>query len=617
MIVPMKKITLLCLTKDRTRVIWKLRDLGVMHIVQGKKPTSEMLTKSELSLADVTQVVAQLSTQKKGKTSQLEHSPEEVLALSLNAIDHVAALKLKLETVNKNIEQLRPWGDFDFSMLQQLETKGVHVYLCTSTADRYETFKSQYYVEMISQDKKNLHYVIASLEPIAIETIPFAQIPDHITLNMAYALHQKTVRQLAEEETNLAELAHHVEAIKPIQSHFKDEVNFQTAVGGMESIENLSYMEGYVPADSMDAVTDFAKKSGAAVAFEDPAEGEFVPTYLRIPKYARMIKPLLDFIGILPGYREWDVAVCLLFFFSIFFAMIINDAGYGFVFLLCSIGGLIAFRNKPKGLAVAQLTTILSLFAIVWGILNGSYFGIPPETLKKMDLGVLVKFGETFDFYPSWIKGIDKFKSPNVNIVQLNLEYFCFVVALVHLTIARTWKFCYFMKNKEIRTGLAQIGWILFLVCNFFMAVDFVIFPGSRPEFVPMGYAVGFVFIALGIKWTDVGDIFNLPFSLINSFVDTLSYIRLFAVGLAGSYIAMNFNSIAVGLIDIHPAFIIFTVLILLMGHLLNIALCLMGVLVHAIRLNALEFSNHMGLEWTGVEYSPLAREEKVKKNNS
>ena len=108
------------------------------------------------------------------------------------------------------------------------------------------------------------------------------------------------------------------------------------------------------------------------------------------------------------------------------------------------------------------------------------------------------------------------------------------------------------------------------------------------------------------VNWKNPGDIFQFPFSIINSFVDVLSYIRLFAVGMAGFYIANSFNGMGVGLWKSSPWLLLIGIGVILFGHLLNIGLCMLSVLVHGVRLNTLEFSNHAGLSWSGSDFKPF-----------
>ena len=134
---------------------------------------------------------------------------------------------------------------------------------------------------------------------------------------------------------------------------------------------------------------------------------------------------------------------------------------------------------------------------------------------------------------------------------------------------------------------------------------------GDLNIFAKCLYVVGFFTILIfGVDWKDMGAVIYLPFSFINNFVDVLSYIRLFAVGLSSLYIAQSFNQMAGQLYSLSPWMIPLMLLLLACGHALNIALAAMGVLVHGIRLNTLEFSGHMDLSWSGKPYRPLRKTE-------
>ena len=95
----------------------------------------------------------------------------------------------------------------------------------------------------------------------------------------------------------------------------------------------------------------------------------------------------------------------------------------------------------------------------------------------------------------------------------------------------------------------------------------------------------------------------------IGTFSDTMSYIRLMAVGMASYYIASAFNGLAWQVGNVSPVLIIASVLILLAAHALNIILCLIAIFAHGVRLNMLEFSNNAGVQWVGTPYAPFAVE--------
>jgi V/A-type H+-transporting ATPase subunit I len=96
----------------------------------------------------------------------------------------------------------------------------------------------------------------------------------------------------------------------------------------------------------------------------------------------------------------------------------------------------------------------------------------------------------------------------------------------------------------------------------------------------------------------------------VSAFSDIISYIRLYAVGLASLRIAESFNSMATGVAEGVDGIggIVAMVLILFLGHSLNLAMAALSVVVHGVRLNMLEFSGHLGMEWTGVPYTPFQK---------
>jgi V/A-type H+-transporting ATPase subunit I len=166
---------------------------------------------------------------------------------------------------------------------------------------------------------------------------------------------------------------------------------------------------------------------------------------------------------------------------------------------------------------------------------------------------------------------------------------------------------------KCVWAALGKLGWAVFLWANYGLVKLLIVDGGSigdlsRP-YVWL-YGIGFVMILVfDINWKDMGTVIYMPFSFINSFVDVLSYIRLFAVGLSSVYIADSFNNMATGISAGNPWLIPVSLLVLAIGHALNIALACMGVLVHGVRLNTLEFSGRMDLSWTGKPYKPLSND--------
>ena len=179
-------------------------------------------------------------------------------------------------------------------------------------------------------------------------------------------------------------------------------------------------------------------------------------------------------------------------------------------------------------------------------------------------------------------------------------------LAVAQLSLGHLWRAIH---DRSWRNVFSNLGWMLIIWGNFFLALKIIVFPGDFPKYMYALYGAGLALVLIfSVRWKDPAAVFQFPFDVIGSFTDVLSYIRLFAVGMAGACISATFNNRSLDIAKASPYFIIFGVLGLFIGHALNLALCVMSVLVHAVRLNTLEFSNHSGLTWSGVAFKPFAK---------
>lgn len=626
MIVPMKAVTIVGLDADREKIITGLRDLGVVHIRLTQKPESDSLAVQTRRLQDTETVIQVLETHKgKGVPGVDVPSglmPEELLAQCENEIEHLNALKIRLENVKKDVNHLEPWGDFPFGMLQEMEDAGVYVYLCDGTEITYNELPDDVYKAICCQQKKRVWYLVAAMEPIPLDTLPLATIPRMYTYSEAVRLQATTEESVMLSEAKLAAYARQRAKLKPLRERFAEDVEFEENLAGMETEDKLVWLAGYLPAEEVGNLETFAKVHGCALQIEDPAPEDMPPTALKNNWFVNLVKPLLDFCGILPGYREWDVSLMMLLFFTIFVGMIINDAGYGMIFLFFTIIGWFAVGKKEKFRPLLSFFTLLSLSCVVWGVLSASFLGLSPDLMRKIGLGWIVEIG-SFTAQPiPWLvdnkavvaitdaiakeTDIVKIDALWTKMRELNVQYFSFILAFTQMGIAHIWKAVLAVKRPF--TAISHIGWLLIMFGNLFLAANFVIFPDSMPAWAWYLYIIGIPMMCCGVNWREISSFFQTPLSLVNGFVDTLSYIRLFAVGLAGGCVAANFNSIIGGLAT-SWWMVAIAVVLLIVAHVVNILLCSMSVLVHAIRLNTLEFSSHMDLEWTGAPYKPFKRQ--------
>lgn len=587
MIVAMKKATIITLQKDRDATVGALRKLGVLHVEYEQIPRGEDINSLQEKIVLVNSSLEVLSI--KEFLIQGTVKPSEKLTDWVFTAKHIIDLHKRLQqlgeyaaTLTDRINQLEPWGDFDPARIAELAKKNIFVRLYQIPIREMPSIPSGVAVEKIFQSGGMVNCAVISPGKVEI-TFKEISLPK-MGLN-------QLLQRLAEDRQAMQSLKQEITKLSSSRADFmviknslEKELELRQAVRGMGQSGALTYITGYVPFDKTDSVTQTAKKEKWGLVFRDPSEEDNVPVLIRNPRWIALISPIFKFLEILPGYRELDISLPFLIFFSIFFGMLIGDAGYGLIYALITF--LMQRRCAKKGVAqsVFYLFYILSLCAIVFGLLTGTFFG--QEWLAKLGIKPLM---------PALTD-------------QHNLQAVCFFIGALHLSIAHAWRFVLKMPALQ---ALADAGWVLVLWTAFFVAKTLVLgdsFPYFGKWLLVSGLALVILFtnpqrnILKGIA-QGLG---TVALSLMNNFTDVVSYVRLFAVGLAGVAIADAFNSMAALVGHKGILAIIVSAFILIVGHTLAIVLGPVSVLVHGVRLNVLEFSGHANVTWSGNAYKPL-----------
>ena len=367
-----------------------------------------------------------------------------------------------------------------------------------------------------------------------------------------------------------------------------DKIAFESAKELVGEQGELAFVSGWIPATGRGAFAAAAAEMGWGTLLREPAEGEIPPTLVEPPKMFRPMKALFSGLGIAPAYTEADVSVPFMCYFSIFFAMLVGDGAYGAIFL----AGTLAMRKKlPR--SWFTLLTVFSSATVLWGLLSNTWFGagIP--------------------WCADW-PTVKWLADPSYH----NMMLLCFTIGVSHLMLARIWNgVC----KAPDSTCVAEFGWAGILLFMYLVTNSIVgIFPGiPKWGFWVLGVSIVAVF-GFSVKPSELktrgAELGMLPLNVMSALGDIISYVRLFAVGLASVKVAENFNSMATGLISSENAWwmnalmCVAMVAILVVGHALNLAMAGLSILVHAVRLNTLEFSNHKGVSWSGYEYRPFKR---------
>ncbi len=595
MIVPMKKVTLLALGTEQDEALTALRGLGVMQVETIRSTASENAQQLAEELSEATRVTGELEKllrENGGATPQGKpRSGAEALEEAADLLGKRDRFAGELENIRQRQKALAVWGEFNRDTLTALEEKGIHVHLCCGNEKQYEAATALDEVECrsISEDSGRIFFVattLRDLEPDALPEIRLGAEDNPPELRRRAGELELKLKAVGEELNAL--LASLPAAQRRVQT-LESELEYARVHDSLAEHGAVVSLSGFVPEPEIEKLRAAAREHGWGLLITDPAPGDAVPTLLRESKFSRVISPLFQFLGISPGYDEIDVSGGVLVFFTIFYAMIIGDAGYGLVFLLGTLLAKWKFRNNRAAALPLRLMTVLSIAAIVWGVLTNNYFGTAP--LPQLSL----RF----------------FTQPDVK--DANVQAFCFALAVAQLSLGRIWRAIH---DGNLRSVGRNLGWMLILWGNFFLTLRLIVWPGEFPTYMYWLYGAGLVLvICCDINWKNVADIFQFPFNIIGSFVDVLSYIRLFAVGMAGYYIAASFNGMGVSIWKASPYFLLFGVLVILFGHLLNLGLCALSVLVHGVRLNTLEFSNHVGLSWSGSNFKPFTNHKKSEEN--
>ncbi|QEN05801.1 V-type ATP synthase subunit I [Thiospirochaeta perfilievii] len=584
----MKKVSIVLLDKDKQNSLKSLKKLGILHLSENfglnenVKAIEEKIKHVETSLR---------FTEEHALSHNLKFDEEEVISkvdLVVNQGVELTALEEEVAKINRDIELLEPWGDFNPSDLKLLEDKGIKVSLVELSKEQYANIPAELnYFNLGHTKLGNLIAVIGDLSENYVVFEP-PELGMEGSLKHLDSLKVK-IKGLMQSISDLSKYHHNILTYKKL---LEDRLEFEKVKAGMGYDEDFSVLEGWIPTEKVEDFKLVASKKGWGIGLSDPIEGDETPTLLKSGKIVSMIHPVMDFLGNLPGYWEKDVSPFFLVFFGLFFGMIIGDAGYGMIFLL--ITAAVQFKIKKFNTPLA-LFYYLSSCTVIWGALTGTWFA--SESIKGLAI-------------------MQTFQLPQIS-TGAQVMKLCFDIALIHLFLARI--FSFFCEIKKGIAAIADLGWALMLLGLYFlvlnMVLDATMYP--MPSWAFTSIIVGFVVVIIFGEQTNDRNFFKsllfgiagLPLKILDSigvFSDIISYVRLYAVGLAGIAVAQSFNFMAAPMIESGNGMIIPGLLILLVGHAFNIAMAALSVLVHGIRLNVLEFSNHSGLNWTGIKYSPF-----------
>ncbi len=608
MIEKMKMVHIVTSNSGKQEMLKGLRDIGVMHLAEKQSADREItdrfqtLSRTAMALRDYAE-----PKQKGSEEILSEEEFKEMYAGVLDAMDRKSVFTQEISAAKTEIDRISPWGDFSVEELADLKRKGFDFHFYRLGDKEFQAAVADENVQLIrlsSIDKQNTVAILGTL-PSEIQATEFV-LPERSMSNL-----QKDI-ELSEE--GIKECDETLKAASIYDSSFKaemvkvqNEVTFSEAEATTEGDEDFVWLSGYIPESDIEVFKNMAAEKGCAWSIEDVAEDdEKIPTKVKYNKVSNLIKPVFDILGILPGYREQDISIWFFLFFILFFAMIIGDGGYGALIL---IGTIVIHLKQKKITNVTFLLYVLSVATLIWGAVTGTWFGMESAmevpALKALVIPSLATYPEYF--------GLTSTTTQNA------IMKFSFSIGAIQMALGSILSIKKKIAEKDL-SWVANLGWTIAIIAMYLLALNLVIHDPIPlvPVFIMIG--VAFVMVVLfggmapdktfgeGLK-SGLGGAFTAFLDTISCFGNVMSYIRLFAVGMAGVAISQSFNGIAASMTG---PMMILGVVVVLIGHALNLVMCFLSVVVHGVRLNVLEFSGQAGLEWTGIPYEPFEESTKV-----
>ena len=309
-----------------------------------------------------------------------------------------------------------------------------------------------------------------------------------------------------------------------------------------------------------------------------------------------MFEVLTDMYG-RPAYNGFDPTPFISVFFLLFFALCMGDAGYGLILILIGL----ALKKVDSFKSLAPLVVTLGIGTVVVGFFLHTFFSID---IAKWEVFKPV----SFLFLPDQIAGY-------AGGMVLSL-----IVGIIHLCLAMSVKAIEAVKVNGFSASLGTLGWTTLIVGGVIVGAlalaGVLSAPVTKIVVIVLGIVSAIGIFPLNTKGRSpvvnsalgLWDTYNTVTGLLG---DVLSYLRLYALGLAGGMLGMAFNDMGKMVLGDGSNAVLWIpfVLLVVIGHTLNIAMCALGAFVHPLRLNFLEFFKNSGYEAKGQVYNPLRKQ--------
>ena len=588
MITQMKKYTFLVFHRDYEPFLTQLRDLGVVHITQ----------KATGLIEDDEQLQAALQHEDELRRLLKQGAPDQLLAERANIEQSIADAK-------QAASQVAVWGDFDPARIQQLKDAGytLRFFACSTSV-----FQEEWGIK-VSEKEGKTYFVNFDNSSKDLDNSDLLEKATEIPLP------EKSAAQYMQEVENLKGLLAaanarieawqmaNIEDLKAQLKEARQKIDWQRVTLSTDKLAegSLCLFEGFCPIDKEAELNAMLAKAEVYYEETDPEKEDEVPIQLKNNFYTRLFEPITRLYS-LPNYAEIDPTPFFAPFFMLFFGLCLGDGGYGLLILLA---GIAVILKAPKMKEWGWLGVFMGLTTMVVGILTGMFFGI---NLEEVAFLAPVK-----QYFITETNATVHFMGGSYHPMMV----FSILIGIFQILFAMGFKVVKITLRDGFKYAAYDCAWLVALVTLIVWAATASSLStiGLYSIYAILGICALFILFYSNpdrkILLVNIGGGLWGTYNMVSGLLgDVLSYIRLFALGLAGGSLGNVFNALALQAGGALPGWIgwLPTLLIMVFGHALNFALCLISSVVHPMRLTFVEFYKNAGFEGGGKEYKPFKK---------
>ena len=599
MIVPMMKYGFAVHQQAYRQFLDDLQELGVVHVGEGTvKIRTDEMAELHHEAAKIRQTVDLLKHyQEEEQTPEpCIYSVEEIIDKTQLVLDRLENAQAEVEKLRQKAAERRVWGEYSNQLIDELEAAGVKIDFYSVPVKKFNSeWLNQYPMEIVSRCDKEVKFILIGYEGEPFDGVRLEKVSrlsaDEILLQMhqreqeaneiLHRLGTMGADAIAKLHGRLAELERRLEWL--------DVWNNQTEQVGEGTLQLL---EGWVPDTAENKLVDYLEENRVFYIKSAPEPDEHPPVELRNNKFGKLFEPIAKLFS-LPAYAELDLTIYFAPFFMLFFGFCLGDAGYGLVLLL----GSSWFKRSAKKSMKPYLTLgqLFGASTFVMGLLFGTFFGVELAKLQALE-GVKEMFLESSQVF-------------TLSLIVGGIQIIFGIIVRVKNQL----------RQPHPLRALSSLGWLLlFLVVGVF---QFVLKEQALAPAVnilkQVLYAASVLMILLfsgtgPIHLRLIGGLWEMYNTVTGIFGDLLSYIRLFALGIASSILGLVINQMAVSFGSGKYIGPVIFILIVVVGHTANLAISALGAFVHPMRLTFVEFYKNAGFQGGGRPYKPFSK----RKNN-